>query len=298
MDPASAAAPYGYSPIIDRPRVTWPGDARLAVWVAINLEVFLPGGRATSLVPRAATALVDPLNTGWRDYGPRVGFWRIYEALQELGFPGSAMLNSEVIQHYPQIVEAGLRADWAWIAHGTNNSSYHDELQSEAEAEVLASMTDAITAATGNAPTGWLGPGLSESPSTLPLLRSLGYTYVLDWCCDDQPFETSVPGMYSVPYTLELNDIVAFSVHHLSASEYGRAIKDQFDVLMEESAETGRVLTISLHPFLAGHAFRIKHIRSALEYIASSSDVWLTTSDDLARHFASAVVPTSEEESR
>ena len=114
---------------------------------------------------------------------------------------------------------------------------------------------------------GWLGPALTETFETPRLLRELGLTYILDWCADDQPFPINVPGMISVPYSIELNDISMFVGKSLPGEAFYQAAVDQFDQLYKESAQSGRVMSLCLHPFIINVPFRHKYLEKALEYI-------------------------------
>jgi allantoinase len=272
---------FRYSPIIEREPLSWPGDARVAFYVGLNIEHFQIDRPATSKVAATASLVPDPLNYGWRDYGPRVAIWRVIEALDRHGIRASALLNSAVADHYPQIVAAGIRRDWAWPAHGRDNSTLQPTV--EDERAYLAGVVDTIHRATGRRPRGWMGPGLTETFDTPALLAELGLRYVLDWTNDDQPYELNVPGMLSVPYSVELNDLELFITAGLQGPDFVRVVKDQFDQLY---AEGGRVMALALHPFVIGQAFRLRYLDEALAYVAGHEGVWLTTSDDIAEHYS------------
>ncbi|MFI6292652.1 polysaccharide deacetylase family protein [Nonomuraea sp. NPDC050790] len=276
--------PFGYSPITERPAITWPGGAKVAAYVGLNIEHFLIDRPSTSIWPGTADLLPDALNYGWRDYGVRVGIWRTMESLDRHGVRASVLLNSDVARHYPQIVEAGLRRDWAWLAHGRTNSILHTGMEPEEERAFLTDVVDTIAAATGRRPQGWMGPGLTETFDTPGLLAELGLSYVLDWTNDDQPYRLNVPGMISVPYTVELNDLMLFS-NGTSGPEFVRVVKDQYEQLRADSQDSGRVMALALHPFVTGQAFRAKYVDQALEYLAAQPDIWLTTSDEIAEHY-------------
>lgn len=276
--------PYLYSPITERPPIKWPGGARVAMYVGLNVEHFLPDLPSTSIWPGSAGLQPDALNHGWRDYGARVGIWRTIDSLDRHGIRPSVLLNSMVVEHYPQIVAAGVKRDWAWLAHGRTNSTLHTGLTPEDERRVLAEITDTIRTATGRAPRGWMGPGLTETHQTPSILGELGYRYVLDWTHDDQPYPLTVPGMISVPYTVELNDLVLFG-KGLTGPDFLQMVVDTYEQLHADSATSGRVMTIALHPFVIGQPFRHKYLDQALAFLAAQPDIWLTTSDDIAAHY-------------
>ncbi|MBB5077989.1 polysaccharide deacetylase family protein [Nonomuraea endophytica] len=275
---------FDYSPINDRPPINWPGGAKVAAYVGLNIEHFLIDRPSTSIWPGTADLVPDALNYGWRDYGVRVGIWRTIESLDRHGVRASALLNSDVALHYPQIIEAGLSRDWAWLAHGRTNSILHTNMELEEERAFLTDVVDTIAGATGRRPRGWMGPGLTETFNTPALLAELGLSYVLDWTNDDQPYRLNVPGVISVPYTLELNDLALFS-KGTTGPEFLQIVKDQYEQLRADSRDSGRVMALALHPFVTGQAFRAKYVDQALEYLAAQPDIWLTTSDEIAEHY-------------
>ncbi|MFI0404934.1 polysaccharide deacetylase family protein [Actinomadura sp. 3N508] len=277
---------FDYTPIVGREPIRWPGGARVAFYVGLNVEHFLIDRPSTSLNEATAALAPDPLNYGWRDYGPRVGIWRLMEIFDRHGIRPSVLLNSDVADRYPQIIEAGRKRDWAWLAHGRNNSILQTGMSADEERAFLTEVVGTIENATGHRPRGWLGPALTETFQTPALLAELGVHYLLDWTNDDQPYRLNVPGMLSVPYSLELNDLCLFTMNGLTGPEFLQTVIDQFDQLYADSSESGRVMALALHPFVTGQAFRAKYLDQALEYIAGHSNVWLTTSDEIARHYA------------
>jgi peptidoglycan/xylan/chitin deacetylase (PgdA/CDA1 family) len=284
LTPSHPRPPFDYSPINDRPPITWPGGARVAVYVGLNVEHFLLDRPSTSIWPGTAELTPDALNYGWRDYGARVGIWRTIESLDRHGIRPSVLLNTAVIDHHPQIVAAGLERDWAWLAHGRTNSTLHTGLAVDEERQLLVEIVDAIVEATGRAPRGWMGPGLTETHHTPELLAQSGFQYVLDWTNDDQPYPLTVPGMISVPYSVELNDLLIFG-KGITGPEFVQMVKDHYEQLHADSATSGRVMALALHPFVIGQPFRHKYLDQVLGWLAAQPDVWLTTSDDIAAHF-------------
>lgn len=273
--------PFTYSPITERAPIHWPGGARVAVYIGLNIEHFLADRPSTSIWPGTADLRPDALNYGWRDYGARVGIWRTIEALDRHGIRPSVLLNSAVIEHHPQIVTAGVERDWVWLAHGQTNSILHTGFTVDQERRLLAEITGDIADATGRRPLGWMGPGLTETTHTPELLAELGFRYVLDWTNDDQPYPLTVRGMLSVPYSVELNDLLIFGKGY-TGGEFVQMVIDQYEQLRADSATSGRVLALALHPFVIGQPFRHKYLEQVLKYLAAQPDAWLTTTDEIA----------------
>jgi allantoinase len=276
---------YGYSPIVERGPIHRPGGARVAFYVAVNIEHFDVDKPSTSIWEGTSSLVPDPLNYGWRDYGARVGIWRLIDALDRHGIRASALVNADVVARYPQIIDAGRERDWAWVAHGKNNSTLHTGLGVEDERRGLSSIVTTIEQATGHRPRGWLGPGLTETFHTPALLAELGLSYMLDWTNDDQPYRLTVPGMLSVPYSVELNDLNMFISRGLSGPHALEMVTDQFDQLYADADDSGRVMALAVHPFVTGQPFRHRYFDRAPEYIAGHDGVWMTTSDEIAEHY-------------
>ncbi|MPZ57142.1 MAG: polysaccharide deacetylase family protein [Rhizobiales bacterium] len=272
---------FPYSAIVDRPPLRWPNGARVAVWVIPNIEHFYFDRPATSV--ERNTRIPDVLNYSWRDYGVRVGIWRMMDVMEKHGIKGTVALNSDVCHHYPRIIEAGKQLGWEWMGHGQTNSVLISEQPEAEERALIEDVVKAIAASVGKAPRGWLGPALSETIRTLDILAENGIEYVGDWVNDDQPYPMRVKtgSMHSMPYSTELNDIPALIGLHQSPERFGQMICDQFDVLYEDGAKTGRVMSICLHPFLIGHPHRSKYFDKALAHIRSRQEVWVTTGGEI-----------------
>jgi peptidoglycan/xylan/chitin deacetylase (PgdA/CDA1 family) len=273
---------YDYSPIIDRSVLRWPNGARLAVWVIPNIEHFL-FNRPSTRIPGAFTLNPDVMGYSWRDYGVRVGIWRMMEIMQRYGVRGTVALNSDVCREYPRIIEEGKKLGWEWMGHGVTNSIV---LSQQTEAEERALIKESVTTiakSVGKSPRGWLSPALSETVRTLDILAENGVEYVANWVNDEQPYPMRVKkgSMISIPYSQELNDIPALLSLHQSPERFGQMICDQFDVLYEDGARTGRVMSICLHPFLTGHPHRSKYFAKALAHITSRQEVWLATGSEI-----------------
>lgn len=275
---------YPYWPIVGRPNIQWPDGARVAFWLGLNIEHYEIDKPSTSLFPGTSCLVPDPLNYGWRDYGPRVGVWRMAEVLDRHSVRASVLLNSDVCHRYPQIVDAGNERGWVWLAHGRNNSILQTAISEEDERVYLQEVVGTLTDATGRPPKGWLGPALTETYNTPRLLAELGLTYVCDWCSDDQPFPLMIHGhrMISLPYSIEVNDIPLFVGKSLSGEDFYRLVMDQFEQLYESGARSGQVMALAVHPFITGQPFRLKYLDRILAEISSASDVWLATSDEIA----------------
>jgi peptidoglycan/xylan/chitin deacetylase (PgdA/CDA1 family) len=278
---------YDYSPIVDRKPLRFPKGARVALWVIPNIEHFLIDRPSTSITAVTANFVPDVLNYSWRDFGVRVGIWRMMEVMEKYGVKGTVALNSDVCRHYPRIIEAGNKLGWEWMGHGRNNSEMINKQPEAEERSLIKEVVDTIRTHTGTHPRGWLGPALSESSNTLDILADSGIEYVADWVNDEQPYplKTKSKTLISLPYSIEVNDIPAFIDRGWSAEQFYQTIVDQFDVLYESGASSGRVMAICLHPFLIGHPFRSKYFDKALKYITGHDAVWVAKGSEIVNWY-------------
>ncbi|MDX1485412.1 MAG: polysaccharide deacetylase family protein [Alphaproteobacteria bacterium] len=276
--------PFPYRTARDLLAFRWPGEARLALWVIPNIEFFpldepVPGGRA-----------VPDLNA-WskRDYGNRIGVFRLMDTLARFGVRGTVALNSDICTAHPQIVSECLRLEWELMGHCESNARALNAVPAEEEAAVVANTVATIARFSGRRPRGWLGAGLQETWGTLEHLADAGLDYVADWANDDQPYMIYLGDkrLVSIPYSLEINDRPAFERFYRTAAEFEQMIRDQFDVLYGESERVAKVMAIALHPFLIGMPHRIKALENALDYVLGHDGVWAATGSEIVDHFVS-----------
>jgi len=278
---------YDYLPWAQRPRESWPGGHKLAVYLGVNLEHFSFGeGLGAELAPGGPQP--DVMNFAWRDYGNRVGAWRLLQMLDELKLPATVLLNSAMYGYAPDLV-AAYRARGDEIAgHGRTNSERQSTLPEAEEAALIAESTAAIAAHEGTAPRGWLSPWIAESRATPDLLAEAGYAYTLNWCMDDQPvwMRTRAGRLLAIPYPQEANDIPAIIGRKDGAEQFADLIIADFSERMRQVADgLPQVMGIALHPYIVGQPYRLRALRRALTVIAGQRDaVWITTAGGVYDH--------------
>ena len=272
-----------YSPIATRPPLKLPNGARMAVWVIVNVEEW----DATQTMPR--TVLTPPAggsptpdipNWAWHEYGMRVGYWRFIETLGSRNLKATFALNGSVCELYPEACEAARDAGWDFMGHGFVQKPMHKvEDQKSAIADTIA----AIRKFTGKPPRGWESPGLTETDETLDLLAEAGIEYVADWVLDEQPLtlKTRHRDIVSVPYTVEINDVVISAVQQQPSDEILRRGRDHFDRLYLDGAKAPRVMAISIHPYLTGVPHRIKYLEMLYDYILGHAGVVMWTGAEI-----------------
>ena len=237
---------YEYSPIVRREPLAWPNGAKVALIVAPNIESF----HIDKVIPGAPSShLPDVTGYALRDYGSRVGVFRMMDVLDKHGVRATVLLNSDVCAHHPAIIEEGNERKWEWLGHGVTNNIRINQYPPEEERAVIRQIKETITAATGKAPRGWLGPGGGDqSAATLDHLAAEGFDYTCDWGMDDQPVAMRVKTgrMIAIPYQQGLNDIRTMLHEATTAKDWLQMVFDQFDTLYAEGATQGRVMTIQI----------------------------------------------------
>ena len=276
MKPASKG-PFIYTPVNRRPKLKWPNGAQVAVWVIPNVESFsldekILGDRKVPEVQAFSQ----------RDYGARIGIFRIMDILSRRNIRGSVTLNSEVCDVYPEIVQDAIELGWEFLGHNQSNTRRLHDIPLHTEGRVIHDALKKITTFTGKRPRGWLGSGLSETWNTLDHLAKERIEYVCDWVNDDQPYYMDVDGykIINLPYTSEINDLPQFRLGR-SNEDFDKMAKSAFDRLYSEGKESARVMAIAIHPFVIGVSHRIWVLESILDYISSHDKVWFATGSEI-----------------
>ncbi|MDE0845733.1 MAG: polysaccharide deacetylase family protein [Actinomycetota bacterium] len=276
-----------YLPMVDRPTISWPDGARVAFWVAPNVEhyEYLPP-RDPRRNPWPRSPHPDVQGYAHRDYGNRVGFWRMLDVLDSHNVRCTASTNLAVFDHYPQIGKAMADRGWEIMSHGIYNTRYLSSLTESEEQEFYVDCITSLRRHTGQELRGMLGPAVSNTARTPDLMAEAGLTYHADWLHDDQPVPIKVQNgkLVSVPYSIELNDVPVFLEHH-DPQDFVTMVKNQFDTLYEEGGQSGRVMALAIHPYLMGMPHRIDALDEMLDYVLGHDDVWQPTASEIADHF-------------
>src|SRR5215467_995286 len=274
--------------IFQRKRIAWPGGKTLAIWIIPNVEAWqYDSSEGAAISPNANKKVPDVINYSWREYGIRVGLWRIADILDTAGIRATVALNAMVCDVYPKAVEEMKKRRWEFMGHGITNSWNLDGLPVEEERKTIQTCVRTLEKATGKKPSGWLGPGLAETYNTLDLLAEQGVTYVGDWNSDDQPFAMKVKSgkMFAVPYGMDVNDMGLINRQGYTGEQYLRVLTDQFDTLYDDSKKSARVLGIPLHPFLMGQPSRAPYLKKAIENFKRHDGVWFATGSEIVEAY-------------
>lgn len=284
--------PFPYSPINRRAKWKWPNGARLALWVIPNIEYFSLKTPLAGQSWEKASELKSPTVRPWgqRDYGNRVGIFRLMEVMDKHGIRGTAATNADICDHHPQIIEDAVKLGWEFMGHNKTNTTRLYNIPPEQEHELIRHCTERLHRATGKRPVGWLGSALAETWNTLDYLAAEGYRYVCDWVNDDQPYKMNINGKQLVylPYSFEINDSGQIHHRYATADEFAKWMRDTFDVLYREGGDSARVMAVCLHPYIIGMPNRIGALDSALQYICGHDGVWKATGSEIVDAYLTA----------
>jgi hypothetical protein len=284
---------FEYSPITTRPDFSWPGGHRLAVYIALCIEHFSYGEQGLGLSYSPGIPHPNTYNWAWREYGNRVGGWRLLELFQQYKVPPTVLLNTECYEHCPELVDAYRAASAEFVAHGRTNSVSPNEFDESNEREMIQHVFETMSRHEGKAPGGWMSPGANPSAVTEDLLAEAGFTFTLDWPMDDQPTWLRTRGgpLLSIPYPHEVNDVPMIALHHGTAPAFEEMMRDNLDELVAQSQHQPLVCGITIHTFIMGQPYRLRRFRQAVEHLLGLSGIWLTTAGEIASYYAGVTAP-------
>ena len=287
--------PYAWSPLIKRQPLRWPGGKKLAVVITMNCEYwdltkessepYYAGG--PPMLPDSLPGNVaDYPNFTWREYGQRVGVWRMFRLFEEMGAPFSVTINAKTALERPEIVEYANARGWEIVAHNYEQGELltRHTFDIDKERALIDATLAVYEKVVGRKARGWLSSSLRSTPNTPDILAERGLQFFCDYMNDEQPYLIQTPSgpIVNVPYTIEINDFTFFHRRAMSTWDAARMLKDQFDELYREGAESGRIMSVGLHPHVSGHPHRMPCFREFLAHAKKHPDVWWTTREEIS----------------
>ena len=285
---------HEWSPIISRPALRWPNGAGVALCVILVLEHMewqVPDGSfqvANLAGGSAPRAFPDYARLSHREYGHRIGIFRLLDVLEKHGIPSTIAMDAVTAENYPFLVRHCLDRGCEIIGHGISVSRMITSNMSEDEERAyIRSSIDSLVAATGSAPQGWLGPEYGESEHTPRLLAEAGLRYVCDWANDEQPYPMTAGDnpFFALPLLYELDDVASLAQRKVTVVDYQRRLTESFDTLLEDGASNGRVMALNWHPWLVGQPFRVGAVDAALSHMMRTGGVWAATGSEIVEQY-------------
>ena len=289
---------YDYIPLPKRNPLRWPNGARVAVVLTFNLETwditkptskpYYAGG--PSILPDILPGdTPDFPNYTWREYGQRVGLWRLYELFDSLGVKASCTTNAVTFDRRREMVDACLERGWELLPHNWEQGELLTDFAKDPqrEREVVQRTLAKFAEYTGRQAKGWLSSSLRGTMQTADILAEAGCIFYCDIMNDDQPYLLRTPHgpIVATPYSNEINDFTFITRKNFTTDQFRDALIEEFDVLYEEGAKTGRIMNVGLHPHVSGRAHRVRALRQFIEHVLSKPDVWWPKREEMANWY-------------
>ncbi|MFN7221682.1 MAG: polysaccharide deacetylase family protein [Burkholderiales bacterium] len=281
---------YAWSMLTDRKPIAWPDGKKLAVWVNVCVEHFPlnPVGKPIKLPGGMTMPYPDLRHYTLRDYGNRVGVYRLLSAFEKFAVQPSFAVNACLVERYPQLVRT-LAARGEILGHSWSMDTAHaGGLDEAAEAKLIKRSLDTLRGFTEQEVRGWVSPGKLNSANTPDLLKANGIDYFCDWVNDDMPyaFHTKHGDLTAMPLLTEIEDRFVVVENFQSEQSWAEQVTDACDLLFREANEQGgRILSVPLHAWVMGAPHRIKHVEAVLQHVTSKSDVWFATPETIREHW-------------
>ncbi|MEM8935540.1 MAG: polysaccharide deacetylase [Pseudomonadota bacterium] len=289
---------YDFVPITERGQLKWPNDARVALVLTFNLETwdlikdtsepYYAGG--PPILPATLPGHTpDYPNYTWREYGQRVGIWRLFELFDQVGVKASCTTNAVTFDRRKAMVDACLSRGWELLAHNWEQGELLTDYAHDPETErrIIGNSTEAYEKNVGRKPAGWLSSSLRGTLNTCEILKGHDYKFYCDIMNDDQPYliRTKNGPIVSIPYSNEINDFTILTRRGHTTDEYRDILIEELDVLYSEGASQARIMNVGLHPHVSGRAYRIRALREFLEHAKSLPGVWFATREEIADYY-------------
>jgi allantoinase len=287
---------YDFIPMPQRKPLKWPNGKRVALIITTNLEYwdraresnkpYYPGGPGIVGGDLPGNVYDNP-NWTWREYGQRVGVWRMFDAFRAAGVPTSCTLNAKMGLERRAVVDSALESGWELVPHNYVQSDLLTDytFDEETERKVIRETLKVYQDVCGRPAKGWLSSSLRCTLQTIDILAEEGLIFTTDLLNDDQPYMVNTKSgkpMVSIPYTSEVNDFTVFMRQGKDVDGAFGVFKEQFDCLYREGAESGRLMNIGLHPHVIGQPFRIRALVDFLDYVKGFEGVWFATREEIA----------------
>lgn len=289
---------YPYIPLPERAPLRWPGNARVALILTFNLETWdLTKDTDKAYYAGGPPILPDVLpghtpdfpNFTWREYGQRVGIWRLIELFDQLGVKASCTANAVTFERRSAMTDAILKRGWELLAHNWEQGELLTDYAKDPakEREIVLRTLEAYERQVGRKAKGWLSSSLRSTLQTADILAEQGCTFYCDIMNDDQPYPLTTPNgpILSIPYSNEINDFTLLTRRGHTTDEFRDILIEELNVLHAEGATTARLMNVGLHPHVSGRAYRIRAIREFLEHAKSLDGIWWATREEIAAHY-------------
>lgn len=286
---------YDYVPLPHRKPLKFPDGKRLVLFLTLNFEYwdlvketdkpYYAGGPAILPDPLPGN-VADYPNFSWREYGQRVGVWRLIDIFDKAGVPATCTMNAKMALERRAVIDAAKERGWELIAHNYVQGELLTEYANNPakEREIIRNTLQVYEKVVGKKATGWLSSSLRCTTNTVDIIAQEGLLYHTDIMNDDQPYivHTDHGPVVEVPYSNEVNDFTIYVRRGMTNSQAFEVLKDQFDELYHEGRDSGRLMNIGIHPHVWGQPFRVRALRDFIDYVKRFDGVWWAKREDIA----------------
>ena len=288
---------FEHRPTHTRPSIVWPNGSGIALWITVPIEFFPLDAPLQPIRPLGALdrGYPDFWSYSNRDYGARLGVYRIMRVLDRFKLRATAIVNAVAATRYPRVIHEIVRRNWEIAAGGMDMGRvHHGQLALEDERALVRATSKILSESSGRPVVGWHSPGHSQSSHTLSLLVEAGFQYVMDWANDDMPYmiRAGAGHLWAMPLTYEWSDRLLLVQHNLTVEDYESEVLQAYRRLKAEAEghRTGRILSLSISPWIMGYPHRIAALERILTSILSNGSIWQTTGIEIIDFFESQLV--------
>ena len=278
---------YTWAMLANRPKVNFKNGKKVALWVNVCLQHFPLNSQGKPFKAPGSLTMPYPdlRHYTLRDYGNRVGIFRLLKTFEKFNITPSYAINASLALQYPALMQIIANTNAEIIAHGWDMDTLHyGGLPLSDEQAIIQKTLKTLQQFFKSPIMGWLSPARSQSHNTPHLLAAHGLQYFCDWVNDDMPytFNTQSGNLTAMPLSYELEDQFIILNNQHSEASYAQQIIDAFDFLLAEAqTQGGRILALNIHPWMLGQPHRIKYLEQALAYITTNTEVFNTTANQL-----------------
>lgn len=278
---------YGWRPRHEAPLLSWPDGRSVALMLVVPIEFHMlnPSGKPFKHPGAMQTPYPDLRHFTTRDYGNRVGVFRILDALSQFGLRATFPVNAALLDRVSPLIDAIRAGGHEIAAYGWDTDSIHWSGMSREEEHAQVVRVREAFEAVHVSPRTWMSPARQESFSTLDVIRACGFDVCLDWEIDNAPvtMRTDAGALQCVPLYNELDDRKLLIDQRQTEAEWRDQILEACALLQSEAPRFGgQVLSFTLTPYVIGQPFRAWALKEALAALAADKAVWTASASEIA----------------
>jgi peptidoglycan/xylan/chitin deacetylase (PgdA/CDA1 family) len=264
----------------------WPGGRTVAIVFNVAYEAW-SDGKAPALNPMGNPLPGGAFDTNalsWGAFGPVRGIARLLRVLEKLDLRASMMVSGVLAERTPAVLKGMVSAGHEIVAHGYAQEIVPAALTPEQVRADILKTTDALAAASGRRPTGWISPRGTPSPDTARCLLDAGYVWQGDAFDDERPYlQVFDQGrLVAIPLTMDINDLP----HAMRFGRSPRQLVEMFDDLLGFALDENEpvMIDVTLHAHCYGRQAGALALETIGQTVKGRDDVWIARREEIAEH--------------